>query len=690
MVRPPRFSRVLSLGAVSLGAIAGMTCAALADDDTSATTSLPEVAVTATRLDDGIVGASTTVITAEEIARTPAATLSEILARQPGIQTRSMFGSTGGSYDTVDMRGFGAAATSNTLILLNGRRLNDGDMSSVDLSAIPKSAIERIEIIRGNAGAVLYGDGAMGGVINIITKTGAGQPASVSLDGGVGSNRYRDSNASVSQSVGPVSATATANLIESDGYRTNSELSQRNVTGEVRYTGNDRDYYLNFGADRQHQGLPGSRTVTLSSSLVASDPSGTATPFDYSDKQGLSVAFGGSWSLNAANELIVDAGIRRKDQQWAYFSSWGSAYDSYGDTTLTTVSLTPRLKTQHTLFGLPAKTISGLDLYHSFYDSDRKLHEDDKPYRVYDIDQTSAGLYTQNTTALRPDTDLSLGGRLQYTHVRASDSVDTSANGGTGLVAGLPLSDDDLQPALHLGIEHRPWNDLTLFARTGRSVRVPNVDERAGQGAYGTANTYALKTQTSQDLEAGARGTWGRLDWSGSTYIMNLRDELHYSPATYTNVNLDPTRRWGVETSAGYALSDRIRLRAALAYTRAQFREGEWKGNDVPLVSRWSGNTGLSWDLWERYVVFDGDVRLIGRRRMDNDQANVQPQIPGTALMDLRLGGQIEWLRWSVLVQNVFDHDTYDYAIASATTYGTYNAYTQPGRTFLARIGVQF
>jgi iron complex outermembrane receptor protein len=101
---------------------------------------LPETVVTATRLGEGITGASTTVITAEEIERSPATNLPELLARQPGIQVQSLFGGETSSRNTVDMRGFGAAATSNTLVLINGRRLNDVDMAGVDYTAIPRES----------------------------------------------------------------------------------------------------------------------------------------------------------------------------------------------------------------------------------------------------------------------------------------------------------------------------------------------------------------------------------------------------------------------------------------------------------------------------------------------------------------------------------------------------------------------
>ena len=50
-----------------------------------------------------------------------------------------------------------------------------------------------------------------------------------------------------------------------------------------------------------------------------------------------------------------------------------------------------------------------------------------------------------------------------------------------------------------------------------------------------------------------------------------------------------------------------------------------YAGNDIPLVSRWTGNLGLSWDVYQKLAVFEAVVRYVGERRMDNDQANFQP-----------------------------------------------------------------
>ena len=160
------------------------------------------------------------------------------------------------------MRGFGAAGTSNTLVLVNGRRLNDIDMAGVDFSAIPKNSIERIEITRGNSGAVLYGDGAVGGVINIVTKNAVDLPPSARVQAGFGSFNYMEgnlsANTSANTSAGQFAASVNANAIRSDGYRENNKLRQENAVGDFRWTnGQDTTAYFNVSADNQHLGLPG-------------------------------------------------------------------------------------------------------------------------------------------------------------------------------------------------------------------------------------------------------------------------------------------------------------------------------------------------------------------------------------------------------------------------------------------------
>ena len=223
------------------------------------------------------------------------------------------------------------------------------------------------------------------------------------------------------------------------------------------------------------------------------------------------------------------------------------------------------------------------------------------------------------------------------------------------------------------------------------AFRVPNADERIG---LASPVNFDLRTQTSNEIEGGARLHVGRLKLQSSVYDMALHDEIFYSAATFANVNLDPTRHWGVETSGSFQVSDTVSITGNVTYTRATFQEGQYAGNDIPLISRWTANAGLTWDVWRKWLVYDVMVHYTGDRRMDNDSANVQPLIPAHATVDMRIGGQIPIAGqrkdafWSFTVQNLFNDMYYDYAIASTTTIGRYNAYPQAGRTFMFRAGI--
>ena len=121
------------------------------------------------------------------------------------------------------------------------------------------------------------------------------------------------------------------------------------------------------------------------------------------------------------------------------------------------------------------------------------------------------------------------------------------------------------------------------------------------------------------------------------------------------------SRRW-----RPWQATDTLRLKGGLAYTRAVFREGVFAGNDIPLVSRWTGSAGVSWNIVQKELVSRRRrARYFGPRRMDNDSANLQLLIPGATTVDLRIGGEYRNMFWSVSVQNLFDVHYYEYAISS-------------------------
>jgi iron complex outermembrane receptor protein len=347
------------------------------------------------------------------------------------------------------------------------------------------------------------------------------------------------------------------------------------------------------------------------------------------------------------------------------------------------------------MFGLPSSILTGIDYYDATFHQDRGAYKGFSPIHMYDLSQQTLAGYWQHTIGLLPTTDFSYGARVQNTRLSARDRYDPTAPFAFS-AQNLPLDSDETQYALHLGLEHRFSNVFSVFGRAARAFRTPNVDERVSSGPSFDAffnpipGNFNLKTQTSHDIEGGFRVTSGGFQMQSSIYNMDLDNEIHFIPALFYNVNLDPTRRYGSETSASLRLSDSVTLRGGVAYTRAVFREGAFAGMDVPLVSRYTATGGVTWNIWQKYLVADATVRGWSERFMDNDQANAQRRIPASATVDFKLSGEYQHFFWSLSVNNLLNALYYDYAIASSFTPGRFSAYPLPGRTYMVRAGATF
>jgi iron complex outermembrane receptor protein len=680
-------------------ALTALLAQAAAAQDSGKNVSLPPIDVSASRAGAGITGASNTIITSEDLQRAPESTLQDIIGREAGIQTESLYGAVNGTGTSVDIRGFGVTAPSNVLVLVDGRRFNDSDLTGFDFSLIPRNSIDHIEITRGNSGAVLYGDGAVGGVINIVTKNGIGTKPNARVEGAFGTFNTKEGKVSASTSYGPFSTAVFAKSFDTNGYRFNNKTQQDQAIGDIRYNVMEGSAFFNIGADNLRQGLPGPRNVTGTSNEYLTDPRGSTYPLDNIDRNNLAIRGGVTRNLWSGGELIVDGSFRHKDTIFASFNPLGGFLtpndpSSYNTTNLDTVSFTPRLNVDQSWGDLRLKGTGGVDVYKTTYNSNRALFQGAAPIHIYDFNQTTTALYAQPTVTWRNNTDFSVGGRIQSNSFHARDTYDSTAP--TSLFGanpqGLPLDTTETDHATHVGVEHRFTPNFAVFARMAESFRVPNIDERVGMSPVLTVTNFNLRTQKSHDYEGGVRLHFDRFDLQSSIYDMYLTDELHFSPITFANVNLDPTRRYGVENSGTYRITDDVRLKGSASYTRAVFRSGPFAGNDVPEVSRWSGSGGVAWDIYKKYLGFDGVVRYVGKRYADGDEANLgASMIPAYVVVDVKLGGEVDRFFWSIAVENLFNKNYYDYALdQSSPGFPFISIYPLPGRVIKLRAGATF
>jgi iron complex outermembrane receptor protein len=640
------------------------------------------VIVTATRFPERRLDAPVgmTIISSEEIARDPARALPELLSRFVSIHVRD---NTGSPDQQIDMRGFGITGDQNTLVLLNGVRLNENDLSSTKLSAIPLQSIERIEIVPGG-GAVLFGGGASGGTINIITKSPMPGKEAASLYGAYGSYGTVDLRVATNSTNEGVDFGLNASHLASDGYRENNRLRQESLIGSMRYDEGETQVGLKLGADVQHLRLPGA----ISEDEFHSDPRSAATPDDWSRRTGAFATLSYGQPVGAVS-LAADLGYRTSVSN-AYFADFGLT-SSYSEIRLDSLVFSPRLRWTFTALGVPGVLIGGLDW--AEWDYDRRFGSSldalDTPASSTAGDQRSLGAYVQYNAEPAPGTKVTAGVRQQ----RVTDHRNAAGFGSS--------SDQDQTQTPRAGeiaLNQTFAESWQAHAKLGTSFRVANIDENGA-----TATGDLLKAQTARQAEAAVEYRRPGRRTRASVYKIDLENEIYFSPLTIptgssfpgANTNLSPTRRSGVEFVGHWVLAQGVDVGGSYAYQRAKFVSGVYgttdvSGNDVPLVPRQLATLRLSWRAADR-TVFGADAKYVGSQRYDGDQDNAFGRLmPSYTLFNMKVGREWEQWRLSLTANNVFDKRYFSYGIID-----TFNAcnpfpqvstcvYPQPGRSLFA------
>lgn len=661
--------------AVLIGAVAPLALAQDRDD---------AVIVTATRFPERRLDAPVgmTVISARQIAESAARSLPELLAQEAGIVTRD---NSGGPDRQVDLRGFGVTGDQNTLVLIDGQRLNENEIVPVRWSAIPLESIERIEILRGSGG-VLYGGGATGGTINIITKAPRREFRGASAGASAGTYGTQESRAGATVASRDFGLTLHANNYASDNYRFNNRVEQQNIDGDLRWFGTRGFAAFKFGLDNQNLRLPGARTAAQ----LQSDPRGASTPGDFSGRDGARGTLAVSRELSfgeLAGELAYRDSVRTsllKD-----YTGFGFP-DIYTDTRTRTWSLTPRLKIPYQTLGARHSLVVGIDADDWDYDSRKATGIDtlSTPTGRVLATQRNQAFYLQQNTALGEDTKLTLGARQQRATTTARDIVNPAAY-ASGSKTSTPRAWD-------IALRRNLTQTTAVYGRIGQSFRIATVDEVYSQfgGPFFDAIVTLLEPQTSRDHEIGVEVRQGELRARASAFLIDLENEIYFFAPTFSNINLPPTRREGIELELSLRAGPALTLFANASATQARFRDGriggvDVTGNTIPLVPRDAVNAGFSWQPGGS-TRLSGVARYIGRQFYDNDQTNTFPErMPAYVTADLKLTHVAGKFSFGASLNNLLDKRYYSYAIRNGA--GTsFNAYPQPGRTFLLSAEYRF
>jgi iron complex outermembrane receptor protein len=590
------------------------------------------------------------VITAEEIERSGATTVNEALMRVLGVVGRQdLWG--GGEYG-IDLRGFGATADNNQVVILDGMRLSEADLGGTRLSGIPIESVERIEVLRGS-GAVLYGEGATGGVIVITSKARAGKqrPNGGSVYVGAGTDKLRDYRANANVGAGGFALDASAQKRDSDNHRDNfrSKGDAETVTGT--WSGEPGIVGLRHSQDKLDTGLPGA----LTAAQYAANPRQTTNPNDHANIRNTRTHLFGETQV-ANWQFALDADTRDKKLR---STSFGFPYDY----DITADNWTARARNDMAIGGVRNLLLVGFDHL--------KWTRDVLGSFGSTASQTSRAWYVKDDVTLAAGTRVGLGWRTEHA------TKDSSA--ATGL--------DDTQHAWELGVSHPLGHGVTVYARTGRSFRFANVDEFSF-----TTPGLILAPQTSRDSELGARWNHARGQVEARVYRSALTNEIGFDPNGLgpfgpfgANVNFDPTRRQGVELDAQYKIAANLGARLNAQVRDAKFRAGPYSGKDVPLVPGKTLALRADWSPAANHHL-SGGVQWVSSQHPDYDNACT---MPAYTTADARYAYEWKQAQFSLGVTNIADRKYYTQAFRC--TGGVVSAiYPEPGRAFTAAVRVKF
>jgi iron complex outermembrane recepter protein len=560
----------------------------------------------------------------------------------------------------------------------------------VQWSAIPLAGIERIEIMRGT-GAVLYGDAASAGVVNIVTRSPLLAGRRLEAFGRAGSLETLEGQLYGSAANDVLGVNGSVYGYASDGYRDNNRNEQQNATLNLRWALGEGALDLRFAKDQQDLRLPGARRVRPSIGLdeYADDPRGAQTPLDFSSRDGTRA---GLALTQRFGDTEVSIGLDRRDKdQRSYFDFGG--FPSYRADDLQLTSFTPRVRTAFTLGATRHRLTLGFDMHSWRYDSRRTTVPENlgRPVNRVSIDQDTRGVYLQDVIDLSAATVLTVGARRERAKYEGNDVADPGAPNCLFCVASAAPSAGETQKqrAWDIGVRHALNARWAAFARASRSFRFVNAEEIYENDVFFAPQFQILRPQHARTREAGAEWRRGERALRATLFQSDVSDEIHLDPflAGVGNTNLPRSRRRGVELDGQMRPREALRLTAAYAYTDAKFLEGSLAGEGiegarVPLVPRHKLNFGASWNVTPR-AQLSAILTAVSSQVLDNDESNTFfHRIPGFAVLDLKVAQRFDGVRLAFAVNNVLDKDYYTYAVRSAFTPGLYSVYPLPGRAF--------
>lgn len=586
------------------------------------------VVVTATRSESsGIpIPAGISIINRGEIEASGASSLVDLLRVRAGTHVSDLYGD--GSSAAIDMRGFGATAVSNTLVLVDGRPLNNAsDIGVLDLALVNLDDVERVEIVQGSAGT-LYGNQAVGGLINIVTRK---IPRGFEAEGSAGYASYDEQRLAARLSRrfdNGFAFSIRARNRDSDNYRDHNHTRLDQAGLRLEHNSSRGLIFLEHDDSEEDVQTPGS----LFKDELEEDRRQSVAAYagDFSSTHTRTTRFGIIHVLSADWRFEGEATYRDNDREFitSFRFSPGTLSTQHREIT----ALNPRLHGATTCGTGQCEITLGIDREQTKY---HLLTS----FGPQDLDQDISSLYGQMVIPLGNALSATVGAR----QARVSNDI----------FSGATTRLDDRLAIGSAGLSWQTNTDWRLFARVDENFRFAKVDEHTNP-VFG--QPVGLSNQTGVSYEAGAEFSRGARTAKAIVYELKLDDEIAFDASGFFNVNLPQTRRRGLLLEGSWPLAHDWSLQGAYTWIDGKLTAGPNEGNRIPLVPRSQARLAA-----DRRISAEWSIRMegqwIGSQINGSDFANAFPRLPAYAVANLNLRYLHKGLELGLQVNNLFDRE---------------------------------
>jgi outer membrane receptor protein involved in Fe transport len=499
---------------------------------------------------------STSVLTRGQLQVRPVATLADAVQMLPGFQILST-GASGLAPSSIARGFFGGGEAEYVKVLLDGVPLGDAESGFVDWRRVPAFAINRIEALRGPASSV-YGDTALGGVIQLFTVPPAGRAGRVNATGG----SFGSASAGVEfgQPVGAATLQALGSYNRSEGSRAHSDLREGFGSLSLHHAGASHQWTTRGVWNYQDRNEPGALADAQLFDREASDP---LYRFDnerahrgYGALRYGSTA--GPLSYSALAHVSRRSGDRVRTVPLA--PGFGDRADRDISTGSAGISLENSLNTS--FGGATGHLRFGADVSRDHLDTSyRAVSEEGIPGgEVGNLAGRRWQLAGYATQSVALGSRATVHGGIRWDGLRDRGGSTSASHDAWSPRAGGVVS-----------VGH----GAALFAQVSRAFKAPTLDQLFDprpfpdfQGGTFVVSSPALLPQRATNVEGGIRQAAGRYRWEALFYRMKVRDEIDFHPETFTYANIGRSIHRGVELDAALFHGSTVAISANYAWTR--------------------------------------------------------------------------------------------------------------------------